>query len=416
MNRHPKSPLQAMEAKLRRFLRVVMFENLGISLGVSFGVSQAVLAYWWLVVVLEKPAPTAGRFLAAAAVLVAFNLGVVFTLGTVRSSAMRARNVASLYSAIGFSLTVTAAVVGFGGFGFVGLAAILGLAGSGPQAAFEAFRWASGTMVAATSFALLSGFAGGRRTTRIHAVTVRVRRLPDGADGLRIAHLSDLHIGNGLEGKRLDRIVSQTNALGADIVVITGDIFDRDRSVIPEGSRRLGEVRARLGVFAVLGNHDDYAGYDTVCDGLGEHAPSIRILRGERMPLSFDGGRIYLAGVDDPGHDWTVTGPRTAALDRLADDLPDDGPVVLLVHRPDAFPRAADLGFPLVLAGHYHGGQIAVPGSAGRLNPARLLTEFDGGVYRRDEATLFVSKGIGTTGPRIRLFCPPEIGLIELRP
>ena len=72
-------------------------------------------------------------------------------------------------------------------------------------------------------------------------------------------------------------------------------------------------------------------------------------------------------------------------------------------------------GFPLVLAGHYHGGQVAVPGRAGRLNPARLLTEFDGGLYEDGDATLFVSKGIGTTGPRIRLACPPEIGVVELR-
>jgi predicted MPP superfamily phosphohydrolase len=415
MNSVAKSPLQAFEAKLRRFLRIVMFENLGFSLGVSFGISQALLAYWWLAVVLREPPPTVGRFLVAVAVLVAFNLGVVFTFGTVRSRRMRARNVASVYSAIGFSLTVIAAVVVFGGFGFVGMAAILGLAGGGPQTAFEAFRWASGSMVAATGFALLSGFTGGRRTTRVHPVTVRVRGLPDGADGLRIAHLSDLHIGNGIEGKRLERIVSQTNALGADIVVITGDIFDRDRAAIPEGARGLAGLRARLGVFAVLGNHDDYTGFEAVCDGLAAHAPSIRVLRGERTALPVDGGRVYLAGLDDPGRDWSIAGPRTAALERLALDLPDDGPTLLLVHRPDAFPRAADLGFPLVLAGHYHGGQIAVPGSSGRLNPARLLTEFDGGVYRRDDATLFVSKGIGTTGPRIRLACPPEIGVIELR-
>lgn len=415
MSPRPKSPLQLIEAKLRRFLRVVMFENLGISLGVSFGISQAVLAHWWLAVVLREPAPSIGRFLLAVALLIAFNLGVVFTFGTVRSRRMRARNVASVYSAIGFSLTVIAAVVVVGGFGFVGMAAILGLAGSGPQAAFEAFRWASGTMVAATGFALLSGFTGGRRTTRVHPVTVRIKGLPDAADGLRIAHLSDLHIGNGVEGKRLDRIVSQTNALGADIVVITGDIFDRDREAIPDGARRLEGLRARLGVFAVLGNHDDYTGFEAVCEGFAMHAPSIRVLRGECAALPLLDGRLYLAGLDDPGHDWSIAGPRTVALERLAESLPSDGPVLLLVHRPDAFPRAADLGFPLVLAGHYHGGQISVPGSGGRLNPARLLTEFDGGLYRRDDATLFVSKGIGTTGPRIRLACPPEIGVIELR-
>jgi hypothetical protein len=240
-----------------------------------------------------------------------------------------------------------------------------------------------------------------------------VPNLPEKSRGLRIAHLSDLHIGNGVEGRRLDRIVAQTNALGADIVVLTGDIFDREPDVIGEGARGLENLRSKLGIFAVLGNHDGYTGYRAVIDGLAEHAPSIRILRNEWVRLATE-APLYLAGLDDPGHDWTIAGPRTGTLDRLATTIPEDGPTLLLVHRPDAFPRAAELGFPLVLAGHYHGGQIAVPGTRGRLNPARLLTEFDGGLYRDGDATMFVSKGIGTTGPRIRLACPPEIGIIEI--
>jgi len=172
-------------------------------------------------------------------------------------------------------------------------------------------------------------------------------------------------------------------------------------------------LRARLGIFAVLGNHDDYTGFEAVDKGLARYAPSIRVLRGEWVQLP-GVGPLYLAGLDDPGRDWTVAGMGTATLERLATTIPQDGPTLLLVHRPDAFPCAAQLGFPLVLAGHYHGGQVAVPGSRGKLNPARLLSEFDGGVYRQDDSTLFVSKGIGTTGPRIRLACPPEIGVIEI--
>jgi len=408
-----RSSLQAFEAQLRRFLRVVFFENLGTSLGICFGLSQTILAYWWLVVLLQRATPSPSRFLLTACLLVAFNLGVVFTLGTVRSRKLRARSVGSAYSAVGLSMTILAAVIVMGGFGFVGLGSLLGLAGAGPHAAFEAFRWTSTALVSATSFALLTGFVGGRKRTRIVPVRISVRDLPEKARGLRIAHLSDLHIGNGVEGRRLDRIVAQTNALGADIVVLTGDIFDRDPDAIEQGARGLENLRAKQGIFAVLGNHDGYTGYAAVTDGLAEHAPSIRILRDEWVRLATD-VPLYLAGLDDPGHDWTTAGPQTGTLDRLAATIPEDGPTLLLVHRPDAFPRAAELGFPLVLAGHYHGGQIAVPGTRGRLNPARLLTEFDGGLYRDGTATMFVSKGIGTTGPRIRLACPPEIGIIEI--
>ena len=101
-------------------------------------------------------------------------------------------------------------------------------------------------------------------------------------------------------------------------------------------------------------------------------------------------------------------------LEALARDVPDAGPVVLLVHRPQAFPQAARLGFPLVLAGHTHGGQLALPTPGGRYNLARFMTEFDRGFFRVNGSLLFVNRGAGVGGPPLRMNCPREITTLEL--
>jgi predicted MPP superfamily phosphohydrolase len=86
------------------------------------------------------------------------------------------------------------------------------------------------------------------------------------------------------------------------------------------------------------------------------------------------------------------------------------------MHRPDAFPRAAEHGFALVLSGHFHGGQVALPLAGGRWNAARLLTRFDRGLHREGRAALYVSRGLGFVGPRLRFASPPELALHELWP
>jgi predicted MPP superfamily phosphohydrolase len=123
---------------------------------------------------------------------------------------------------------------------------------------------------------------------------------------------------------------------------------------------------------------------------------------------------LYLAGIEDPGRDWTEHGHGLVMMEKLAAAAPSDGPMLLLVHRPDAFVQAAALGFRLVLAGHFHGGQLALPIGDGRWNVARLLTPYHRGLYRLGEATLYVSRGLGFAGPRVRFGSRPEIAVLEL--
>jgi predicted MPP superfamily phosphohydrolase len=147
---------------------------------------------------------------------------------------------------------------------------------------------------------------------------------------------------------------------------------------------------------------------------LAKHAPRLHLLRGEiaRVPAP---APLYVAGLDDPGKDWTARG-ELPELNALGRGLPKDGPVILLVHRPEAFPQAARLGFALVLAGHTHGGQIALPTPGGHWNPARAVTRFYRGLYHAHEhrSLLYVNRGLGVAGPRIRLNCAREIATLEL--
>jgi predicted MPP superfamily phosphohydrolase len=139
----------------------------------------------------------------------------------------------------------------------------------------------------------------------------------------------------------------------------------------------------------------------------------VTLLRKDLVRLALP-APLYLAGVDDPGTLWTARDLELPALEELARALPEDGPVLLLVHRPEVFPQAARLGFPLVLAGHTHGGQLAVPGLAHRFNLARLMTRFDRGLFRENGSVLYVSRGAGVAGPALRISSPREITTLEL--
>ena len=132
------------------------------------------------------------------------------------------------------------------------------------------------------------------------------------------------------------------------------------------------------------------------------------MLRNRGVELRRDGAAIWLAGVDDT---WT----RRHDLPRALAERPAGMPAVLLAHDPVLFPDAAARGVDLVLSGHTHGGQVAVPLFARKLNLARLMTRFTSGVYRSGTTTLYVNRGLGTTGPPVRLAVAPEIAVITLR-
>jgi len=258
------------------------------------------------------------------------------------------------------------------------------------------------------------GYTVGQRRLTVTRLRVPVRGLPPALAGFRIVHLSDVHVGQHLERAELAAHVARVNALAPDLVCITGDLVDRaDGCAV--GFPVLAGLRARHGVVVTLGNHDHAAGADAVASALRALTP-FTVLRDGRTDVVVGDARLAVVGLDDVGRDWARGVPEHPALDGLVAGVPPGTPLLVLTHRPDCFPHAARRGAAVVLAGHTHGGQIGLPGRGRVRNLAELVTPYDRGVFREGDATLVVSRGLGFTGQRIRLFTPREIGVLELEP
>lgn len=396
-------------------VRRLLFDRLVVNLALLLGAMQLVVWHWLSVVWLRQPAPGLLLLLGTALLLVAVNALAVPALRRARRRDGWAGRLARFYMNAGVATLMVGLAVAASWLIFGLVAGLLGAVGAGPSLAFEAFRAGSAALAGSVAGLLLWGFSFGQTRVARTRVPVAIPGLAPALDGLRVVQISDLHIGNGLQGDRLTRMVERTNALRPDLIVITGDIFDFDPAYIEDGLWRLARLHARCGVYAILGNHDVYTGIDRVVAGFAALAPGIRLLRNEIVQLPLP-EKLYLAGVEDPGPDWSARGLELPAIERLAGQRPSDGPTLLLVHRPEAFPQAARLGFPLVLAGHTHGGQLALPTPGGPWNLARIVTRFTRGRYQLENSTLYVSRGVGVGGPALRVNCSREITTLELAP
>ncbi|MCG8590468.1 MAG: metallophosphoesterase [Proteobacteria bacterium] len=394
-------------------LRDRLFGNFMATLAMLLSFMQVLILHWVLRVLLHGQGLGTFGAVALFAVLSLANHRSLPVLRRLRRQTGWPRRFARAYMAGGLATLLVGLAVAFSFAGLLPLASLLGALGLSGAAACALFRASSLLLVGGLLGMLAWGFTAGQWQIERTHLRVRLDALADEHRGLRIVQISDLHIGNGLEGERLSALVAHVNAMDPDLIALTGDLFDFDPAYVQDGARRLGALRARLGVYAVLGNHDTYTGEALVAEALAERAPELVLLRGDCVRL--EGALpLYIAGVDDPGRDWTARGVHMESLERLAESRPDDGPCVLLVHRPEAFPQAARLGFELVLAGHTHGGQIALPFPGGRYNLARIITRFHRGLYRRAGSTLYVNRGVGVAGPAIRFNCAREIATIEL--
>lgn len=397
----------------RDFIRAHIFERFPLVVGIALGFSPCILVAW-VFAITRGPGSIPFSWLFGSALVLALGNGLLMPrVGLAQPRGRIGAWIDQAYVASSFVAITLAAGVAAVTLGFALAAPLLAFAGMPAAAGLAFYRAASIATVAGLGGALAWGFRYGARRLEVTTLEIPTPGLSERLRGLRVAHLSDLHIGNGTEDGRLTAIVEKTNALAPDLVVITGDLFDHDPHHLAAGAQRLAGLRAPLGVYAVLGNHDVMTGKELVADALARHAPALRLLRDEcvRLPAL---APLYLSGIEDPGRDWTEHGHGLATIEKLAAAAPLDGPMLLLVHRPDAFVQAAALGFRLVLAGHFHGGQLALPVADGRWNAARLLTPYHRGLYRLDEASLYVSRGLGFAGPRVRFGSRPEIAVLVL--
>ncbi len=263
------------------------------------------------------------------------------------------------------------------------------------------------TALTGALFAALTGTVLAlRNSPRIRRCDISIPGLPPAFDGYRVAQISDLHCGPFAGGARVDGWVATVNRLGADLVAVTGDLIASGPAFVPVVAASLGKLRAPDGVFASMGNHDYFTDGEEMVGAL-ERA-GLTLLRNRGVEVRRNGAAIYLAGVDDT---WT----RRHDLDKALAGRPPDMPVLLLAHDPALFPGAALRAVDLTLSGHTHGGQIGVPFFAKRFNLARIMTPFTTGLYRSGPATLYVNRGLGSTGLPVRIFVPAEIAVITLR-
>lgn len=250
------------------------------------------------------------------------------------------------------------------------------------------------------------GMAGGTGVPRVKEETISVNHLPDGADGLTVAVLADLHVDGITRADRIRKIVERTNALNPDIVIIAGDFVDGTVPVHGDDLRPLADLKARYGVFGVPGNHEYYSGYEEWMEFLP--TLGIRMLHNEHVQTG--GGAVVLAGVTDPVAG--IMGKEVPDIRKALAGAPEKGVRILAAHQPRLVPEAAEHGVDLQVSGHTHGGMIA---GIDRL-VARFNEGFVSGLYTVGGMKLYVSNGAGIwNGFPIRIGVPSEIVLIRLR-
>jgi predicted MPP superfamily phosphohydrolase len=315
--------------------------------------------------------------------------------------------------AFGLTAFVAATAVGASAAMWAGLRlfatrAEAGVAGGGSDLLFSGFRPIGMAMLGLALLAMGYAYAEGHRRLVVTRPSIALPDLPPALAGLRVVHVSDLHLGPLTDRRGLRQAFDRIRALDPDLVCVTGDLIDSEvtdlEALVPELSR----LTARHGVFAILGNHDRYAGVDRVVEAV-TRLTGWRLLRDEVASVEIGGERLHIAGLED-----RQRGTETAGLAALLAQVPAAEPFLLLAHRPSIFPAAAEAGVPLMLCGHTHGGQLAVPGFPG-LNVARfVMSRYSVGMFRRGGSLLHVTRGLGATGQRVRLGVPREIAELTL--
>lgn len=254
-----------------------------------------------------------------------------------------------------------------------------------------------------------AGVHNAIQVPEVRRVELAIRDLPPGLSGFRLVQLSDLHISRLMHAPWVEQVVARTNALQADLIVISGDLIDGTTAARSDDVQPLANLRARHGVIASLGNHEYYfdaARWSAAFEELG-----LTVLANQHTVLEHAGSRLIIAGVTDPvAERYGMAGPDTG---RALDGAPAAGATILLSHQPIDVRRNARLGVDLQLSGHTHGGMVR----GIDLLVARENDGFVSGLYQAGAMRLYVSNGTGLwNGFPIRLGVPPEITEFILRP
>lgn len=252
---------------------------------------------------------------------------------------------------------------------------------------------------------------------QLKKIEIPLPRLPRELDGFTIAQLSDFHYEEEFSAIPIRNSIEVINNLSPDLIVLTGDfvtvgVFQfrlHEHHYPAKGAypcaRVLSRLKARIGKFAILGNHDVYSNPAVVTNALESH--DIPVLRNSCVPIEQGSARFWLAGIDDALEGQPDLG---AAIKKI----PDGETTILLAHEPDFADEAVLKPIDLQLSGHSHGGQVWIPGIGAPWLPP-LARNYPRGLYKIENLILYTNIGIGTIRAPIRINCVPEVTLITLR-
>lgn len=248
-----------------------------------------------------------------------------------------------------------------------------------------------------------------RGTPRHERVTIHLPNLPAAFDGLRIVQLSDFHSGPYMSREQMLRVRRLSEEMKPDLYFFTGDFVDALSEQMPPFVEAFENLRAPLGVFTVLGNHDYFADIKTVEAGLA--AAKLPLLRNTHHVLEHRGSQLAIVGVDDL---WARSRPgRGPDIATALNGLPENMPKICLSHQPNYWPEIKKHNIGLTLCGHTHGGQFGIAGT--QISLARLASPYVAGLYNEEGNQLYVNRGLGVFGIPMRIGMPPEITEITLR-
>jgi predicted MPP superfamily phosphohydrolase len=237
----------------------------------------------------------------------------------------------------------------------------------------------------------------------IERLDIKSEKIPREAGRIKIAQISDVHLGHIIREERLRKILDKVRAEAPDILICTGDLVDGQRSDLNNISSLFNEINPKYGKFAITGNHEYYAGIEQSLAFI--ERSGFRILRGKGITVN---GIINIAGVDDSA--GITSGNTKNVFEReMLSKLPRDKFTLFLKHRPFIEEDLNGL-FDLQLSGHTHKGQIF----PFNFFVARFFPFISGYHQITDISSIYISRGAGTWGPPIRFLSPPEVTVIEL--
>ncbi len=248
---------------------------------------------------------------------------------------------------------------------------------------------------------------------KVHEVTIKLDNLPSSLDGFRIVQISDLHAGSYYSAAPFRKVRHIINAINPDIVAMTGDFVNMKENEIDKIATEISLTKSKYGVYGCLGNHDHFMSPE-------EHLilveklknTGMKLLINENDTINLGDGNLHIAGIDNIGF-----GQEFGDYNLALQGLPEYEPIILLSHDPTNWDKAIleKLPIELTLAGHTHGGQIGVELFGEMLTPVKMVYKQWAGLYQKSGQYLYVNRGVGMTGPPIRIGVNPEITLITLK-